>query len=108
MELLRTWHADAFHLYLYYAGTGCGRVRLAYRFYDGPDLIFDGDDFYPSPLYAYDDDHAVAALLGFLALQPGDTDAAYFTRYTEPQLEWAKRRGEALKLAALHCFGEIA
>lgn len=100
LEHLRTWQADAFRLELYYAGTGWGRVRLAYELWDQNELIFAGDDFYPAPLYAYDGDQAVAALLGFLVLEPGDTDRAYFDRYTPRQLAWVSARGAALSRVA--------
>ena len=101
MEHLRTWQADGFRLDLFYAGTGWGRVRLAYEFSDRGEVIFAGDDFYPSPLHSYDGDEAIAALLGFLALRPGDTDREHFDRYTNRQLAWAYERGEALSWAAL-------
>ena len=99
-ELLRTWQVEDFRLDLYYFGTGWGRVRLAYEFYDRGESIFSGDDFWPSPLHAYDGDEAIAALLGFLALRPGDTDRAYFDRYNNRQLVWAYERAEALAMAA--------
>ena len=100
LELLRTWQADDFRLDLYYAGTAWGRVRMAYELRDQGEVIFAGDDFYPSPLHAYDGDEAVAALLGFLALQPGDTDREYFDRYNNRQLAWMYERASALRLAA--------
>jgi len=100
-ELLRTWRADGFRLDLYYAGTGWGRVRLAYELHDGDEVIFIGDDFYPSPLYSYDGDETVAALLGFLSLRPGDADLEYFYKYTNRQLAWAYERADALLSAAL-------
>jgi predicted alpha/beta superfamily hydrolase len=74
--------------------------RLAYEFRDRGECIFAGDDFYPSPLYAYDGDQAVLALLGFLALQPGDTDQAHFAKYSNRQLAWAYARATALRRAA--------
>ena len=100
MEHLRTWQAADFRLDLYYFGTGWGRPRLAYELRDHGEVIFAGDDFYPSPLYAYDGDEAIVALLGFLALRPGDTDRAYFDRYTNRQLAWAYERAETLAMAA--------
>jgi hypothetical protein len=100
LEFLRTWQADDFRLDLFYAGTAWGRVRIGYKFYDGGEQIFNGDDFYPSPLYAYDGDEAVVALLGFLALRPGDTDREHFVSYTERQLDWTVERAEALAMAA--------
>jgi hypothetical protein len=101
LELLRTWQAEDFRLHLFYVGTGWGRVRLAYEFYDRGELVFNGDDFYPSPLYVYDGDEAIVALLGFLALRPGDTDREYFTKYSDRQLAWVDERAEALSCAAL-------
>lgn len=96
LELLRTWQADDFRLDLYYNGTDWGRVRMAYEFSDAGRLIFSGENFYPSPLHAYDGDEAIAALLGFLALRPGDTDREYFQAYTPEQLAWVDARAEAL------------
>jgi len=96
LERLRVWQAGDFRLDLYYNGTAWGRVRLAYELRDRGELIFAGDDFYPSPLHAYDGDEAVAALLGFLALQPGDTDREYFARYTDRQLAWTCERAAEL------------
>jgi hypothetical protein len=101
LELLRTWEVDPFRLELYLNGTNWGRVRLAYQLYDGCELIFSGDDFYPSPAHVYDGDEAVAGLLGFLALKPGDTDREYLDAYTQRQLDWVADRAEALALAAL-------
>lgn len=100
-ELLRTWQAGDFRLDLFYNGTGWGRVRLAYEFRDRDEVIFAGNDFYPSPLHSYDGDGAVAALLGFLSLRPGDTDREYFDKYTHRQLAWAHARAETLQRAAL-------
>lgn len=73
---------------------------MAYTFRDHGEVIFAGDDFYPSPLHACDGDEAVAALLGFLALQPGDTDREHFDAYTNRQLAWAYKRASALRFAA--------
>jgi hypothetical protein len=101
MEHLRTWQTDGFCLDLYYAGTAWGRVRLAYEFRDRGELIFAGDDFHPSPLHAYDGDEAIASLLGFLALRPGDTDREYFASYTERQLDWTAARAETLAMTLL-------
>ena len=58
--------------------------------------VFEGEDFSPSPLHAIDSDEAVAALMGFLTLRPGDTDREYFAEYTPEQLEFADQHAEAL------------
>lgn len=101
LEHLRTWQQDGFRLELYNTGTvdRFGKSLLAYEFYDeefGSEPIFAGADFHCSPLDAVDSDATVAALLGFLSLRPGDTDAEYFDDYSTRQLEWCGRRGEAL------------
>jgi hypothetical protein len=69
-------------------------------------VVFSGDDFAGSPMHADDSDATVASLLTFLCLQPGDTDAGYFARYTQAQLDWAAQHAEALSQAASERFGE--
>jgi hypothetical protein len=92
---IRIWSQDGFTLYLLppHAAGKC-----AYALYDDaqPAPIFVGADFGPSPLHPWHSDLSVAGLLGFLSLQPGDTDAEYFESYTPAQLAWVKARGEAL------------
>jgi hypothetical protein len=76
-----------------------GQSKLGYRFErcgDDADggvdgwIIFEGEDFAGSPMHADDSDETLAALLGFLTLRKGDTDAEYFENYTETQLAWAQ------------------
>lgn len=71
-----------------------------------PVTIFAGEDFAGSPMHADDADETVAALLGFLTLRPGDTDADYFETYTPEQLDFCAQHAEALSLEALTRFGE--
>lgn len=71
-----------------------------------PVTIFQGEDFSGSPMNADDADETVAALLGFLTLRPGDTDADYFENYTPAQLDFCAQHAEALSLEALTRFGE--
>ena len=89
-----------------------GRDRISYTLeISGDDgrppysLLFEGNDFGPSPLHAIDSDDAVASLLGFLALRPGDTDSEYFDDYTPEQIEYTEQHAEALNLAAGNRFG---
>lgn len=79
-----------------------GKSILEYRF-QGPDgkIIFEGADFHCSPMHAIDSDAAVRALLSFLTMQPGDTDAEYFESYTQEQLDFASEHAEALSIYAL-------
>ncbi len=79
------------------------KSRLAYELYDetfGDCPVFRGEDFGCSPLHAIDSDQAVAALLSFLSLKPGDTDQEYFDDYSPQQVEWAESYGELLGLLA--------
>ena len=59
-------------------------------------VLFAGDDFGPSPLHAWDSDESIAALMGFLTLRPGDTDAEYFEDYTDVQRDFCDQHAEAL------------
>src|SRR5439155_26090849 len=54
-------------------------------------VIFEGRDFRPSPLHAWDSDETVAAIMGFLTLRLGDTDRDYFVGYTVEQWNSATR-----------------
>lgn len=89
-----------FKLELWYTGgiDHYGKSKVAYKFFQDDELIFSGDDFYPSPLYAVDSKESANALLGFLSLQPGDTDNEYFENYTERQMQFALEHGEALSI----------
>ena len=70
-------------------------------------VLFQGEDYKPSPMHAIDSDDSVNGLLGFLTLRPGDTDDEYFESYTEAQLAYCSAHAEALLLAALDRFGEL-
>ena len=59
-------------------------------------VIFEGRDFRPSPLHAWDSDEAVAAIMGFLTLRLGDTDRDYFENYTVGQIEFRDSHAETL------------
>lgn len=69
-------------------------------------VLFEGDDFAGSPMHADDADETMRALLGFLTLRPGDTDAEYFEAYTPDQLAWCEASAEALSMAVFDRFGE--
>lgn len=78
---LRTWDTGR---------TARGRTCIGYQLTDADGrVIFTGDDFRPSPCHADDADATLRALLGFLTLRPGDTDADYFADYTPAQREFA-------------------
>lgn len=97
-ELIRTWNSKPFSLNLYdlFKTDKYGKSVLGYEFYLDGELIFEGNDFHCSPMNAIDSDEIVAALLGFLALRPGDTDKNYFDDYSLKQMQFANDYGELL------------
>lgn len=102
MEAIRDWHSPCgkFNVKLFdtFTHDSLGKCRLAYEFYEKGELIFKGSDFCCSPQFAIDSDSCVGALLGFLSLRPGDTDAEYFKDYTERQMTFAEECGEDLTI----------
>ncbi len=102
LERLRTEECGDFRIDLWDTNVRRpdGHHQLAYRLClaEGTRwvLIFSGEDFGTSPLHALDSDNTLGAIIGFLALRPGDTDAEHFERYTPRQLEFAEAHGERL------------
>lgn len=91
-DLIKTWRKSGFTLRLWDTGKRDwrGQTKLDYELKDGRKVVFAGDDFAGSPMHADDSRETVAALLGFLTLKPGDTDADYFEQYTPEQLAWCQ------------------
>lgn len=88
-----------------------GQVGVGYRFVqiDGRKrtIIFEGaGDFFCSPMYAIDSNEAIASLLGFLTLRPGDTDSEYFERDTEVQQRYRREHAETLACESVTRFGQ--
>ena len=82
------------------------RDRISYVFKQGKETIFEGNDFGPSPMHAWDSDETISTLLGFLTLRPGDTDAEYFEKYTPRQMQFADEHAEALACYVSDRFGD--
>jgi hypothetical protein len=109
-EHVRTWQYPEekpdpeFRLELYDTGKPIPdvpmRTYLGYKFYHKGTLVFEGEEFKPSPLHTDDGDQSVGALLAWLSLAPGDTHREYFDSYTPAQLDFAKSYGEELGLHA--------
>lgn len=70
---------------------------------NGPGAVLYGAG---SPLYSCDGDEMKRAVLTHVALKPGDTDAEFFSDYTEEQLNWVECYGEELSLVAFDRYGE--
>ena len=83
-----------------------GKNGLAYTLRSEGKTIFEGDDFGCSPFDAIDSDGAIADLMGFLTLRPGDTDSEYFDNYTAEQLAFCSAHAEALSCEVYSRFGE--
>ena len=113
-EVLRDVNVDGYRLTTFdLGGVGlhASQWRVGYRFHalDGS-ILFAGDDFGCSPLHAIDSDECLRALLSFLTLRPGDTDAEYFAHYTPAQRAFADGDAEALSLWTIedeHDLGDV-
>jgi hypothetical protein len=79
-------------------GTGKRRSRTVFR---------RGDTWCGVPMgHCTDSEYAKKLVLELLAMKPGDTDADYFTDYTEDQLWFADKFGEQLSYEAIVRYGE--
>jgi len=106
----RKGHGPSFTLRLLDPCIFGNRPRLAYTLTQHENgkstVLFEGSDFGPSPMHAVDSDETVAALLGFLTLRPGDTDAEYFENYTDDQRTFCDQHAETLACYCMDRFGE--
>jgi hypothetical protein len=102
-EYMRSWRRGPYTLSLYYRGTRWLGYKLSYN----RKPIFTGTDYGSSPMHAIDSDASAGALLGFLSAQPGDVDSEYFSKYTQRQLQFAKKHGEELKLWSMELEGDF-
>ena len=84
-----------------------GKSILGYQLKQDGVELFTGEDFACSPMHCVDSDNAVAALMGFLTLRKGDTDADYFKDYTPAQVEFSEQHAEALSWYVTGRFGEL-
>ena len=75
-------HISAYLIYL-------GGQKCQYYVFHNGEILFEGNDYKPSPLHNQDDLESVIDLLGFICCKPGDTDPEYFAKYTKKQLDWA-------------------
>lgn len=105
-----TWRRQGFRLEaIRVRWTDDHRWEYAYQLFDRGVSIFTGEHFCtpglacdPTGTSARMRRFLIAELLGFLTLQPGDTDDDYFAGYTPVQLAWAvSERGRELALLAL-------
>ena len=94
----RCGYGPTFSLALYDVPGQSERIGYTLRQHDRgrTTIVFDGCDFRPSPLHAWDSDETVAAVMGFLTLRLGDTGRDYFENYTAEQMEFRDTHAESL------------
>lgn len=74
-----------FKAYLIFQGSDI----LKYYAFHKDVLIFEGNDYTPSPLFSgYDSLESMATLVGLLCTQHGDVGDDFFAAYTPDQIEW--------------------
>lgn len=97
-----------FKLDLYETGriSRQGKWNIAYRLRSKGETIFEGSNFYCSPMHAIDSDECVKGIMTFLTLRPGYTDREYFDNYTSEQLVFCSKHAEALSAEVYRRFGE--
>lgn len=68
-------------------------------------IIFQGDDFSPSPFTDRNTPEFPAELLVFLLIAPGDVEEDYFDTYPPFQLEWVKQNAERFQIEWSNSLG---
>ncbi len=54
--------------------------------------------------HTIDGDYAREAVIGAVAMRPGDTDDNYFADYAQAQLRWAEEYGEELSMERMYRY----
>lgn len=67
-----------------------GGPMITYYAFKGDDILFQGNDYKPSPMHGPDSLDSMVDLLGFLTVSPGGADKEYFASYTPEQMAWAE------------------
>lgn len=101
-DLIKRWRRNNVACSLYDLGYdfSAGKYRLGYSFIWKGRVIFEGQDFFASPLYDPDNIKTLYDLLSFLTLRPGDTDKEYFQNCTPAQMDWCN----SLECEDLQCW----
>lgn len=91
---IESWDGNTYTLKLKRIGRyrEAGGEYVSYSFYRPGSTrpLFSGSDFGTSPMHDVLSVESAVGLLGFLTLQPGDTDDDYFASYKPAQLAWAE------------------
>lgn len=80
-----------------------GQTVIRYRFSQGVNILFAGEDFAGSPLHSDDSDETVRSLLTFLT-RCGDEYDDYNDGYTEAQQAWAQSSDRERLACDLACM----
>ncbi len=72
----------SFEVYLIFVGTHNPHYYAFYK----DELLFEGIDFKPSPLYGVDSLEIICSLCSFLTTKIGDVERDYFADYSPKQL----------------------
>lgn len=86
-NMLCSLHLKDFNIKVFLVYKGSDKVQ--YYMFVGDTILFQGDDFKPSPLYNIDDLESIVSLLGFLTIGIHDIGEEFFKDYTPSQLNWA-------------------
>lgn len=71
-------------LELFYKGSD----RLSYKFYYNKELICEGDDYRPSPMFGIESLDSFVSCLGFMTVRLGDTDKDFFKDHSESHMKF--------------------
>lgn len=69
---------------LFYKGSD----RLSYKFFYDNELVSEGSDFLPSPIFGIDSIETAVSCLSFMTVKQGDTDKDFFKDHTEKHLKF--------------------
>jgi len=92
-DILRQINLNGYTLETWDTGTydHCGKTRIGYSLtHPNGWVVFEGEDFYGSPMHCDDSNATLRSIMGFLVLTFGDTDKEYFEGYTPEQLAWVE------------------
>ena len=90
------------------ADLGIRNKQIAgYRLKQDDVVLFEGEDFYCSPMYTPCSDDAAEEVMGFLTLRPEDVEDEYFEKYTPAQLEYCRKYAEMLDVEVCDRFGRF-
>lgn len=99
-RLLYEERVDEHLVELFDEGTKGGRPSLGFRVHTDDTLVWQGHEFTPSGGVEPASTEAVAELLTWVTLRPGDTDDEFFDGHTAEQHDWLARHADDLSAFA--------